>query len=165
MVGKDTSTYLCPAFKKAAVIKYQESGTSELQDLWRSYVMNYRFHWHGGGGSAFFWHGDFTASWGGIQRSPETVLMFAEIQQPEGDQPFDTSEEGLDGKLDPEHDKEHIGFNHRVGKKNIAHVVFADGHVAVLLEPPGADGSSDTKLEELSLQLCNGEAIDKDLLN
>lgn len=149
LTGKQVSSYLCPAFKKAAI-------TQGLKDVRRSYVMNHYFHWHGGG-SGFYWHGDFTRTWGGIQRSAETVLMFAELPMDQ----IDTSEEGGDGKLDPENDNEHIGFNHHVGKRNIAHVVYADGHVGVLLEP---ENSSKSELVELSKQLCQGDEIDRSLL-
>ena len=149
LAGKKASVYLCPAFKKAAI-------TQGMHDVWRSYVMNHRFHWHGGNGSAFYWHSDFTRDWGNVQRSAETVLMYAEL--PADD--IETTEEWGDGKLDPG-DDDVIGFNHRVGKRNIGHVVFADGHVGVLLEPAGG---SDSDLKKLTTQLCNGEPVDISLL-
>ncbi len=148
-IGKDASTYCCPAFKKAA----KRQGVT---DLWRSYVMNYRFHWHGEG-QGFHWHKDFTWNGDGIQRSAATVLMYAELPMDE----IDTSEEGGDGKLDPDNDDEYIGFNHQVGKRNISHVAYADGHVGVLLEP---SSGSQSDLIDLTSQLCNGEEIDISLL-
>lgn len=49
-----------------------------------------------------------------------------------------------------------VGFNHRVAKRYVAHVAFADGHVDVLSEPSGA---SDADLKELAKQLCNGDEV------
>jgi len=147
--GKEASTFCCPAFAKAARVQ-------GLTDIWRSYVMNYLFHWHGTS-VGFNEHQDFTNDQDGVQRSAETVLMFAELPMDD----IDTSEEGGDGKLDPDNDDEYIGFNHRVGKRNISHVVYADGHVGVLLEP---SSKSQTDLRELTTQLCWGKEIDRALL-
>ncbi len=149
LTGKDASIYLCPAFKKQAVVQ-------GMDKIWRSYAMNRYFRWHGGSGSGFHWHSDFTRDWGGVQRSAETVLMFAEL--PADD--IDISEKGGDGQLNPD-DDEHIGFNHRVGKRNISHVVYADGHVGVLLQPAGG---SKKDLVELTKQLCLGKPIERALL-
>lgn len=155
-VGKDASTYCCPAFKKAA----KRQG---ITDLWRSYVMNYHFHHHSGFGG-FHWHLDFTKTMdlvpgrgNKIARNAETVLMFAELPMDD----IDTSLEGGDGKLDPDNDNEYIGFNHKVGKRNVSHVAYADGHVGALLEP---SGGSQSDLVDLTSQLCNGEEIDISLL-
>lgn len=149
-VGKDASTYCCPAFRKAA----KKQG---LTDLWRSYVMNYHFHWHRADSSGFHRYEDFTWNKDGIPRSAETVLMYAELPL----ERIDESENGGDGKLDPDNHDEHIGFNHRVGKRKISHVVYADGHVGVLLEP---SGGSKNDLKDLTSQLCWGKEIDISLL-
>ena len=155
-VGKDASTYCCPAYKKAA----KKQG---ITDLWRSYVMNYHFHHHTGSGG-FHEHEDFTktmdlvpGSGNRIPRNAEAVLMFAELPMDD----IDTSLEGGDGKLDPDNDDEYIGFNHQVGKRNVSHVAYADGHVGPLLEP---SGGSQSDLIALTSQLCNGEEIDIALL-
>jgi prepilin-type N-terminal cleavage/methylation domain-containing protein len=157
-IGKDASSYLCPAFKKQAVAQ-------GLTDIWRSYVMNRFFHWHNGDGNAFFWHSDFTRERNfttnngkpPIQRSAETILMFAELPAEQ----IDTSTDGGDGVLDPYGKNEHIGFNHRVGKRNISHLVYADGHVGVLLEP---SGGSPQELVNLTKQLCHGEPLDRSMM-
>ncbi|MFA7172042.1 MAG: DUF1559 domain-containing protein [Kiritimatiellia bacterium] len=152
--GKDLSTYLCSAYKKAA-------NTAGEKDVWRSYVMNHRFHWHHRGnniGLNMHWISRFTVSGNkDTDRSAEMVLMFAELPASN----IDTSEAAADGKLDPHNDNEHIGFNHQVGKRNVAHVVFADGHVGVLMEPVGA---SEPDLLDLTKDLCDGKAIRKEVL-
>jgi prepilin-type N-terminal cleavage/methylation domain-containing protein/prepilin-type processing-associated H-X9-DG protein len=153
--GKDFNTYLCPAYKKAAVA----AGVSEV---WRSYVMNYRFNWRDDDGDAFegprfHWIGNFVSSGKSTDRNPERVLLFAEL--PADD--IDLSEEAVDGSIDPDGANETIGFNHLVGKRKVAHVVFVDGHVGVLMEPRG---SSEADLLSLTRSLCKGAEIDMDIL-
>ncbi|MDD2599730.1 MAG: type II secretion system protein [Kiritimatiellae bacterium] len=151
--SKDPSTYLCSTYKKAAAAE-------GLKDVWRSYVMNHRFHWHRRGdntGPNMHWLSRFTVSGKSTDRSAEMVLLFAELPADN----IDTSVKAADGKLDPHNDKEHIGFNHKIGKRNVAHVVFADGHVEVLLEPVGA---SKEDMLTLTKNLCDGAAINKDVL-
>ena len=46
-----------------------------------------------------------------------------------------------------------IGFNHKVGKNKVAHVVFADSHVEQLILP---SSPSANKLQSLTANLCNG---------
>lgn len=150
--SKDPSTYLCSAYKKAAI-------ASGVKDVWRSYAMNYRFQWHGQGGrgASIHWLSRFTVSGTSSDRSAEMVLMFAELPANK----IDTSIEGGDGQINPDGDKEHIGFNHQVGKRNVAHVVFADGHVGVLMEPVGAN---EADLLTLTKNLCDGAAINREVL-
>ena len=50
-------------------------------------------------------------------------------------------------------DPESIGFNHKAGKRHVAHVVFADCHVGTLVLPIGA---TQEQLEKLTANLCNG---------
>lgn len=156
--GKDASSYLCPAFKREAV-------TQGISDIWRSYAMNRYFQWHTGNGNGFYWHQDFSRTRNfvanrdtpAIPRSAETVLMFGELPALPS---IDTSQDGGDGQLDP-WNNEHIGFNHRVGNRNISHVVYADGHVGVLLEPAGG---SKKDLIDLTKDLCHGESVDRSML-
>lgn len=49
--------------------------------------------------------------------------------------------------------EETIGFNHQVGKRRVAHVAFADGHVDVVASP---QSPTETKLKDLTYLLCNG---------
>lgn len=154
--GKDMNTYLCPAYKKAAV-------AAGVTDVWRSYVMNYRFlHDDEKGknvpkGARFHWFSSFVGSGSSSDHNAERVLLFAEIPSDK----IETSGEAADGKIDPEFANEYIGFNHRVAKRNVAHVVFVDGHVGVLMEPQGA---SERDLLDLTQSLCDGVEIDKDIL-
>ncbi|MFO7937598.1 MAG: type II secretion system protein [Kiritimatiellia bacterium] len=148
--SKDASIYCCPAFKKQAK-------ADGMEEVWRSYVMNYYFRWHGQSSLGFHRHNDFAFDLDGISRTAETVLMFAEL--PKND--IDTSPEGGDGRLDPENADEYIGFNHRVGKRNISHIAYADGHVGVLMEPLGGAKSD---LKELTEYLCLGDEVDRSLL-
>jgi len=150
--SKDPGTYLCSEYKKAAIAAGEPK-------IWRSYVMNHRFHWHNPGdkGNNLHWLSRFTVSGESSDRSAEMVLLFAEL--PAND--IDTSEDAADGALDPHNAKEYIGFNHRVGKRNVAHVVYADGHVGVLMEPAGA---SEQDMLTLTKNLCDGASINKEVL-
>jgi prepilin-type processing-associated H-X9-DG protein len=49
-----------------------------------------------------------------------------------------------------------------VGKRYVAHVVFADGHVDALLEPSKKTSSDEIKLTR---RLCMGDEIDQDILD
>ena len=154
LAGKDATSYICSTHKKAAE-------TEGETDIWRSYVMNYRFvgRWYRNeDGSDFegprFWKLTQLTS---NDRMAATVLLFAAL--PAND--IDTSEAAGDGKVDPSNN-EHIGFNHPAGKRNVAHVVYADGHVGLLLEPSGADSQD---MVDLTEQICRGDGIDQDLIN
>lgn len=150
--GKDPDTYLCTAYKKAAELAGE-------RDIWRSYVMNHRFHWHNKGSRGDNLHGveRFVVRGDSTDRNAERVLLYAELPADN----IDTSEEAADGIIDPHNADEHIGFNHRVGKRNVAHVVYVDGHVGVLMEPEGAD---EKDMLELTKSLCDGAEISRDIL-
>ena len=150
--GKAPGTYLCSSYKKAAV-------TAGESQIWRSYVMNHRFNWHtrGARGSRIYWIGRLAVSGDGSDRNAEMLLMFAELSANN----IDTSEEAADGKLDPHNADEYIGFNHRVGKRNVAHVIYADGHLGLLMEPAGA---SEEDMRLLTRNICDGQPIDRDVL-
>jgi prepilin-type processing-associated H-X9-DG protein len=81
--------------------------------------------------------------------------MFAELPGQLG-KTIDTSSTQADSVLDPANN-EYLGFNHKIGKKWIAHVAFADGHVDGLVQPMGA---STADLKDLTEHVCNGEEID-----
>ncbi len=150
--GKDPSTYLCGTYKKAA----ETAGESEI---WRSYVMNHRFNWttKGSKGSRLYWIGRFAVTGASSDRNADMVLLFAELSANN----IDASEQAADSKVNPHNDDEYIGFNHRVGKRNVAHVVYADGHLGLLLEPAGA---SEEDMRLLTENLCDGQPIDRDVL-
>jgi len=62
--------------------------------------------------------------------------------------------------IDPS--EEIIGFNHRVAKRRVAHVAFADGHVDGIPEP---EKLTESLLKDLTCLLCNGVDVPADLEN
>jgi len=146
-MGKEASTYICEVHKK--LLERQTGGRVR-----RSYVMN-----------RFFGYDDRTEPpayrrWihmGSLTQSGTAAirLLFAELPGQLG-QTIDTSTARADSVLDPRNN-EYLGFNHKIGKKWIANVVFADGHVEGLVQPQGANTSD---LKDLTEHLCNGEEID-----
>lgn len=143
-VGGDASTYVCEAHRAAAAKRV--SG-----HIYRSYVMN----------RVYGYDADNYRYRRGLEDGVKVMaanrLMFAEL--PARDPWFKTDTSSADSVLDPDHN-EYIGFNHRVGRKYAANVVFADGHVETLLEPTDA---ADSDLKELTEDLCDGTELDKEL--
>ncbi len=146
-VGKEYKVYLCETHKK--VLERQTGGRVR-----RSYVMNRYFGYDDRNSGAPYrrWlHVDSVAQSG----TAAIRLLFAELPGQLG-KTIDISTKKADSVLDPASD-EYIGFNHKSGKKWIAHVAFADGHVDGLVQPMGANTSD---LKDLTEHLCNGEEID-----
>lgn len=162
-VGADLSTYVCDVHKKVAA-------RHGCQNVLRSYVMNGYFGWN-----------HFAKATGG-SAAPKTavgrtiylnqlsnrgnagaLLLFAELPayDPDGQEAIDTSKAAADGVLQTEiigygpvpAQQEMIGFNHRLAKRMLAHVAFADGHVDAIIAP---DGASASDLKNLTFLLCNG---------
>jgi prepilin-type N-terminal cleavage/methylation domain-containing protein/prepilin-type processing-associated H-X9-DG protein len=146
-VGKDANVYLCDTHKK--VLERQTSGR-----VHRSYVMNRYFGYddHNSPASYLRWVHVDALTQSGIAA---IRLMFAELPGQLG-KTIDVSPVKADSVLDPAAN-EYLGFNHKIGKKWIAHVAFADGHVDGLVQPMGANT---TDLKDLTEHLCNGEEID-----
>jgi prepilin-type processing-associated H-X9-DG protein len=90
------------------------------------------------------------------------LLLFAELPA----QTIKTSSSDADGALETKDNggstAEFIGFNHSVGKRYVAHVAYADGHVDGLLEPTG---ESESDMKETDGLLCNGDDISDTLLS
>jgi len=146
-MGKDANVYICDTHKK--VLERQTGGRVR-----RSYVMNRYFGYDDRNTPAPYrrWlHVDSVAQSG----TAAIRLMFAELPGQLG-KTIDTSSTKADSVLDPV-DNEYPGFNHKIGKKWIAHVAFADGHVDGLVQPMG---ENTTDLKDLTEHLCNGEEID-----
>jgi prepilin-type processing-associated H-X9-DG protein len=139
-VGKDMNTYVCDVHRAAAERKIGKT-------VYRSYVMN----WVANDGLD-------------IGNNSAHQLLFAELPAREKWLSNSQSPDGADSVLDPE-DNEYIGFNHKIGKRYASHVAFADGHVESLLEPISSAGAapSDTDLQRLTEQLCNGEEIESSI--
>jgi len=168
-IGKNISSYVCDKHKGLA----QRAGLTKVQ---RSYVLNGYFGYDYMGRSTPLdcWIGLDSVT---ARGSAANLLLFAELLAYKGNHAtgIDTSEYAADGVLetdirtsdDPDSTTyrgktadERIGFNHMVGKRYVAHVVFVDGHVDALLEPKGA---SDSDIKKLTYELCNGDELDQDL--
>ncbi|MDD4016821.1 MAG: prepilin-type N-terminal cleavage/methylation domain-containing protein [Kiritimatiellae bacterium] len=158
-VGKDLSVYVCDAHKA-------EWDTVKSKKPLRSYVMNGYFGYQiNGKGKMSPWRWvrmDDLAAGG----NAGNLLLFAELppMQNNGGNSEQTTIDsvlentrgygGVAGK------QEILGFYHKVGKRSVAHVAFADGHVDVLIQPQDASAA---ELKRLTEQLCNGEEIESDL--
>ena len=164
--GQSLEIYRCPVHAREYERKYSR------KPGW-SYVMNQEFGYNWNNGKSVPFCGASinspitvatTASGlrkdGTGSRSPDKVLMFAEVQA------IDIQEEGYDAIKSvsdvsgPESDavleytKESIGFNHRTADgRYYGHVVFADGHVEEIFCP--RIGSPLNRFE-LTRALCQG---------
>lgn len=181
-VGKDLGTYVCGVHQRLE----KENGAHPL--IARSYVMNCYFGYANRGRTRVpDWTGiNGRAARGTVVRlenlssrgNAGNLLLFAELPAPTGYQTYSMSSEyAMDGVLetdlrkdvsDPDSTEyfnktasERIGFNHKVGRKYVAHVAFADGHVDALAQLK--EGASDKDYLALMQQLCNGDEIDADL--
>lgn len=146
-IGKEASVYLCETHKR--VFQRLKGGR-----VFRSYVMNRYFGYDDRNEPPAYhrWvHVDTVAQSG----TAAIRLLFAELPGQLG-QPIDTSTEKADSVLDPA-ENEYVGFNHKIGKKWIANIAFADGHVDGVVQPMGANT---TDLKDLTTQLCNGSEVD-----
>ncbi len=146
-VGKDASLYICETHK--TVMERELSAR-----IYRSYVMNRYFGFEKDNYRRYINLGSINDSGTAAIRVLLTELPGQEkkIKKPANDLEKDSV-------LDPDNN-ESFGFNHKVGNKWVANVVFADGHVEGIIEPTGA---SSTELKDLTTQMCNGAEIDAKL--
>jgi len=157
-VGKDLSVYVCDAHKA-------ECKALKSEQALRSYVMNGYFGYQiKAKGSE--WVVDRAIKMENLAAGGNAgnLLLFAELPPLENNG-GNNEQTTIDSVLENERGysggkKEILGFYHKVGKRNVAHVSFADGHVDVLLEPKDAVIAD---LKSLTEQLCNGEEIESDL--
>lgn len=161
-VSGDHGVYVCPEHQKTMRQR------NNRQPAW-SYVMNAYFRWdYTKGARAMPVDDDSIHRWFGKLNRADRRLLFAEM-------PFS----GVGAELVVEESGERcdcvlqykgsikcdspevIGFNHKIGKRDIyAHVCFADGHAEKLAWPKG--GMSDEELKELTRWLCEGIDISFD---
>ncbi|MGN0855634.1 MAG: type II secretion system protein [Kiritimatiellia bacterium] len=152
-ISKNADVYVCPSHQRAM--------SAELKPAW-SYAMNARFGYddtYGSGSKAQNYYG---VRFGSLARADRT-LLFAEIPWAKNltdpDPQFSTSA-GTDFDCTlhyKDRDKELIGFDHRDGRRWVAHVVFADGHAEKLYQPErGLDAE---KVWELTDWLCRGKDV------
>jgi prepilin-type N-terminal cleavage/methylation domain-containing protein/prepilin-type processing-associated H-X9-DG protein len=169
-VGKDLSAYTCDVHKRVAI-------KAGLKNVSRSYVMNGNFGFNNKANPTPEhmpdWHQIRLDALSTEGHAAGNLLLFAELPAFKGsahEESVATDEFGsdADGVLETDingyacEKTEKLGFNHQVGKRYVAHVAFADGHVEVLAEP---QGSSDSDLIDMARQLCNGEEISQSLRN
>lgn len=149
--------YVCPSHKRLA------KSMGYAGPAW-SYVMNSYFGYDYSNGSEATGMENPDIKYGSCKR-PDRRLLFAELQWENccGIAPSFEASPGtaVDGVLQYDRDdwvgtKEAIGFNHKVGKKYVAHVCFADGHTEKLVLP-GSGASA--QLIELTKWLCNSDDI------
>ena len=152
-VSKNADVYVCPCHHRAM--------SKDLKPAW-SYVMNARFGYddtYGSGSKSQYFYG---TRFGDLKRADRT-LLFAEIpwaKSPTDPDPQYSTSSGIDFDCTlhyKDRDKEIIGFNHKDGKRWVAHVVFADGHAEKLYQP--IDGLDAEKVWELTKWLCTGKDV------
>ena len=167
-VGRTAEVYTCPVHVKAC-------RAQNLIPSW-SYVMNSLFGYDDKKGKTTNWQGKSLSgitSVNGVPLGADKVLLFAELPfkdwskertvdiqngvRLEGsDAEFDSALQYDDGKWSK---PESIGFNHKSGKRVLAHVAYADGHVAKLFLPKNA---SEGDVRNLTVWLCQGDEISFD---
>jgi prepilin-type N-terminal cleavage/methylation domain-containing protein/prepilin-type processing-associated H-X9-DG protein len=165
-VGKDLAVYACDVHR---LVAKQAAGKNRVL---RSYVMNGYFGFdHRVSPTPRNMPDGRTIRLDSLSArgSAGNLLLFAELPAFRGSshaRSVATDQYSADGVLETvirgyaTTKTEVLGFNHRVAKRYVAHVAFADGHVDVLIEPQGA---SDNDLKELAKVLCNGDEIDQTL--
>ena len=157
-VGADLDTYVCEAHRKACRSKRVGSQRAPVS---RSYVMNKYF-------DADRYVGDLST-----RGNAGALLLFAElpaytVQGGGFVESVATDKDASDGVLDAQingwaklsSNEEIIGFNHRVAKRRVAHVAFADGHVEAVVAPD--KDLTLPKLKDLTCLLCNGVDLPAD---
>lgn len=158
--GKTEKIYQCPIHDEACL------KANGRHPGW-SYVMNESFHWNSDNKPFPSWRGQGrgnlsvydTVANASVGRTPEKVLLFAEIQgltDKKHNLVANVSGTGNKGDcvLQYKKDNEVMGFNHvQSGGKLAGHVAFADGHVEKFLYPSSGDAQELTKL------LCSGREV------
>ena len=166
--GMSFDSYVCPLHQKAC-------RPYKIVPMW-SYVMNSYF---GCSTPSYAIRGWVRRSFSGLSSTEseiplgaDRVLLFAEvpfwkIEKTKGNIQNSITKSDLLGDTaafdctlrynDKSGDTtEAIGFNHKSGKRYVAHVAFADGHVAALSLPPDMD---EGRVKELTTWLCQGDEV------
>lgn len=159
--AKKLSEYVCPAHQRFV------SNNKDLEGPGWSYVMNSYFGYDWSDGAEATGTPHRPVKYGSCKR-PDKRLLFAELQWEDckgsafgtlNPVLSSTSSTKLDGILQYESsdwrgDAEAIGFNHKMGKKFVAHVCFADGHTERITMPNSGS------LTELTKWLCDSDDIE-----
>jgi prepilin-type N-terminal cleavage/methylation domain-containing protein/prepilin-type processing-associated H-X9-DG protein len=162
--GKDFSTYVCEAHK--AKVKNE---LKSVKQVYRSYFMNGYFGYNKDYYPVTQRYRDVYLNNLSARGSAATLLLFAEmpIKQTGVDELSAVDgvietvivgyNDGADTKAKPQ--REILGFNHMVGKRYVAHVAYADGHVDVF--HTGASSLTVDQMRGLTYYLCNGYDLPK----
>lgn len=156
-VSANADIFVCPIHREA----FRKSNPSAKYAPCWSYVMNAKFLW--ASQTKPFPHTYSSPAYDGLANKSKT-LMFAEL-------PFIKNEIVSDVQFNAGAAKDNdpilqyqgcigngdelIGFNHRIGKRDVyAHICYADGHVEKLVLPRNA---SESNIKELTKWLCAPE--------
>lgn len=162
--GKDFSTYVCEAHKSKA-----KSELKNVDQIYRSYFMNGYFGYNKDYSPVSRRYRDVYLNNLSARGSAATLLLFAEmpIKQAKVDEKLAVDgvlesvildyNDGKDTVTKPQ--QESIGFNHMVGKRYVAHLAYADGHVDVY--HMGANSLTVDQVKMLTGYLCNGYDVPK----
>ncbi len=170
-IGASFEVYRCPVHAQAFEQKFKH------QPGW-SYMMNQEFGYNAQNGKSMSFYGSSINGSirvatgttgrrgdGEASRTPDKVLLFAEVQGVDVDyrkgsssvslQAVSGGGDGTDAVL--EYTKESMGFNHKLGKfKYGGNVAFADGHVETIVYPTGMSS------KDLTRYLCQGYDVPHD---
>ena len=167
-VGKSFDSYVCPMHQKACK-------SFKIVPMW-SYFMNSYFGVPNSSYGVTPWRArsfsGLRSEKKGIPLGADKVLLFAEVPFAEIPSKMgsvqnkitannllqDSDEFDCSLRYDDSSGStvESIGFNHKSGKRYMAHVAFADGHVAQLALPPDMSSS---EVKGLTTWLCQGDEI------
>lgn len=161
LVSRNRDAYVCPSARK----ELERQGYKQVH--W-TYAMNCDFCADDSGGKAEVSSGELSGIMIDQLQGSTRKLVFAEIPVCSfGSYKAPSLSKGnnsIESDAVLQHDgfangHESIGFNHRVGRDNIAVVAFADTHVERFAAPPNATSS---ELEKLTSGLCRGKVITRD---
>ena len=150
--------FVCPAHRRRM---------KKQNPIW-SYVMNQKFGYDESQGSRPRLRG-YGIQYGHLDRNPDRVLLFAELQFLPNDAVTVNTDAGPGIVNDctlQYSQNEILGFNHPNGKRGLfAHVAFADGHAEKLAIPAVPSNAgwalniSVSNLKDLTKWLCEGEDV------
>ncbi len=166
-MGRDMGAYVCDAHKRQ-VREFSKGGSAPV---YRSYFMNGYFGYNKDYEPVYRAHRHISANRLSDRGSAANLLLFAELPVAQTDvdpvlstdsvieTEIDGYNDGADTKTKPP--REILGFNHLVGKRYVAHVAFADGHVDVL--QASEKSLTVERMKGLTYFLCNGYELPVDV--
>ncbi len=159
-MGKDLSAYGCEAHKSRV-----KSESRTRTQIHRSYFMNSYFGYNKDYSPLSRSYRDVSVNALASRGSAANLLLFAELPVKQSGVDDELATDGvietkIVGYSDTKGVREVIGFNHTVGRRAVAHVAYADGHVDVHHLP--SNESSLDLLRGLTYFLCNGYDLPKE---